>query len=387
MRFVGVVSQVGLVGVVAVVGCGDAASTPAPHATAAPAPASGDAAAPGYPKGINDTPPGASVDAGSAADGATPVPPLVAPDDAWTWLDVPGTECANGTPTGVGVNFSHRTDDVLIFLEGGGACWDAASCYGVVSTAFYIGGYGKAQFDSDVQRPVMLPLLKDDARNPFKDMSIVYVPYCTGDVHAGNRVVTYDYGGTSHVTHHVGGKNFGIILDRVVATFPNAKHVWVAGDSAGGFGAALNFGRVQDAFVYARVGVLDDSGQPVQPSKDRWQQWKDAWGLVAPPECPACADDIGAYVGYYRERFPNNRFGLVSYTNDSIISTFMGLSGADFATELDALGAKVDASWPYAKYFFINGISHVGLLGASPELIAWMQQLVSWDPAWASARH
>ena len=91
-------------------------------------------------------------------------------------------------------------------------------------------------------------------------------------------------------------------------------------------------------------------------------------------------------MAYYRVKYPDNRFGLVSYKNDSIISTFMGLSSADFATELDALAAKVDRRWPYAKYFIITGISHVGLLGASPELVSWIHDLVTWDPAWSSVR-
>ena len=378
-----------LLAVVGALGCGDSSTAPlaTTHATI-PSHGAGtpDASAGDYPRGVNDGVPG-TPPAPPAVDAAAPVPPLVAPDDTWTWLTIPGTECANGSVTGVGVNLSHKSEDILIFLQGGGACWDAASCWGPISTAFYMSsGYGKSEFDGDVQRTALLPLQKDQATNPFKDMSIVYLPYCTGDVHAGDRIARYDYAGTTHVTHHVGGRNFGVVLDRIKATFPSPKHVWVAGDSAGGFGAALNFGRVQDAFTFARIGVLDDSGQPVQPSPERWKQWKDAWGLKAPDECPQCEDDISEYVSYYRVKYPDNRFGLVSYRNDSIISTFMGLSSADFATELDALAARVDRSWPYAKYFLITGISHVGLLGASPELVSWMHDLVTWDPAWSSVR-
>jgi hypothetical protein len=215
-------------------------------------------------------------------------------------------------------------------------------------------------------------------------MNMVYVPYCTGDVHAGDNVVTYNYLGVDHVTHHVGSRNLTAILQHLAATFRATTRIWLAGDSAGGFGAAINFGRVQDAFPGARVDVLDDSGQPIQPDPMRWPLWRAAWNIHFPPDCANCANDIGAFVDYYRDRYPGHRFGLISYTNDSVITTFMGLTAPQFNTELTALGSHMDATWPTGHYYFIAGVAHVGLLTPPPGLITWLGQMVNDDPAWTS---
>ena len=339
-----------------------------------------------YPKGDPSGPDPVVDGYDASAEAAAPPAPFTAPEGEWTWIDVPGNVCANGSATGVGVNLTQASDDVLIFMEGGGACWDAAGCWGSVPTAFYVAGYGKAEFDADPQRSPMLPLKRDNVKNPFHTMNMIYVPYCTGDVHAGSNLAIYQVNGAPKPTYHYGAKNFETIVARTVATFPHAKNVWIAGDSAGGFGAALNFPRLQAAYPLVRVGVLDDSGQPVQPAPDRWNQWKAAWGLKPPADCPACDGDVGAYVEYYRVTYPDSRFGLISYDTDGVISTFMGLSGADFATELKGLTARMD-TWPMSGYYIIQGSLHVGMLTAdSPELDTWMQRLVTYDPAWGDVK-
>src|SRR5665213_22412 len=57
-------------------------------------------------------------------DAAPTVPPLDASAAAWTWVDVPGSACADGTATGFAINPAPApSKGTLIFLEGGGACW------------------------------------------------------------------------------------------------------------------------------------------------------------------------------------------------------------------------------------------------------------------------
>ena len=40
----------------------------------------------------------------------------------------------------------------------------------------------------------------DNAENPFKDWYHVIIPYCTGDIHWGDAVTTYNEGMSSEVT-------------------------------------------------------------------------------------------------------------------------------------------------------------------------------------------
>ena len=105
---------------------------------------------------------------------------LVAPLETWTWIEIPGMTCANGSPTGVGVNLTDRSKDVLVFFEGGGACWDATTCWALPFSLYISSGYGKTQFDADFQRD-MFQLRREDPENPFRNVSYVFMPYCTGD--------------------------------------------------------------------------------------------------------------------------------------------------------------------------------------------------------------
>jgi Pectinacetylesterase len=355
------------VGLFLLLGCGSSAEVSTPLGTP-----------------VNDGGP-PTVDASSIDAGQSPPlgEPFTTPaNETWTWVDVPGTFCANGSPTGVGVNFTNQSTDVMVFLEGGGACWDGASCYGGQSVSTYLTGYGSNEFATDPQRTLFA--VTRDASNPFRTMNMVYVPYCTGDVHAGNNVVNHPYLGIDHLTHHVGGKNLETILGRVAATFPKATHVWIAGDSAGGFGAALSVTVAKRNFPNAKLGILDDSGQPIAPAPDRWSAWKLAWNLQAPPGCQACADDPTAFIGYYQNQFPDVTFALLSFNPDPIISSFMGLLPTQFSTELGGTLSQIDRPGAHTKYFVALGSSHVVLTTPTPALTNWLQQMVDGSSDWKS---
>src|SRR5690606_5667790 len=98
----------------------------------------------------------------------------------------------------------------------------------------------------------------DADKNPVGDWSFVFVPYCTGDVHAGDRAdqAVPDVGGAQQF---VGYRNVAAYLERIVPTWSGVGHVLVTGESAGGFGAAFNYDRIADAFPGTRVTLLDDS--------------------------------------------------------------------------------------------------------------------------------
>jgi hypothetical protein len=114
--------------------------------------------------------------------------------------------------------------------------------------------------------------------------------------------------------------------------------------------------------------------------------WRQAWNVHIPADCPACVDDIGAFIDYYRQHYPGHRFGLLSYTNDSVITTFMNLTPTQFNTELNALADHMDSTWPDGKYFYALGALHV-LLAAPPlGLTDWITQMITHDPTWHSTR-
>lgn len=358
---------------------GDVTTLPSPRDGSADAP-SPDAATP------DDAP---AADAGPRTwtpDASSPATPIEAPMEEWAWVPFPDSACGNGTPAGLGVNLTRRSNRVLIFMMGGGGCWDTLTCH-LVGTAAHL----NETYDEDVFTQEMnglrrlLIFSRTDMRNPFRDASFVFVPYCTGDIHGGNHVATYVVGGQERTTYHVGARNVESYLRRLAITFPQADRVWLTGTSAGGYGAGINWDRVQRAFPRARVDLLDDSGPPITPPAARYQQMQAAWNLQFPEGCTRCADDLGALFPYYRERFPPpHRMGLLSYTRDGTISTYFGVTGAQFETQLGELARANFDPAPNFRYFFVTGSSHTLVGGVGSLTGPGGASLLDWVTAWAT---
>src|SRR5438270_13395269 len=65
----------------------------------------------------------------SPSDAGVPATPITAPAGTWTWVDFPDSSCDDGSPTGIGVNRSDAGTNLVVYLEGGGACWDSNTCF------------------------------------------------------------------------------------------------------------------------------------------------------------------------------------------------------------------------------------------------------------------
>ena len=138
--------------------------------------------------------------------------------DEWTWIDEPDSRCANGTPTGFAVNVHPGASHLVVFLEGGGACDNADDCW-VNPTAMNIaGGYGLRQLQGEPLLDHML-FQRSAGSNPFADASYVFVPYCTGDLHAGNAKATYQTIRERFLTYHYGAHNLDLDLQTLSGAF------------------------------------------------------------------------------------------------------------------------------------------------------------------------
>ena len=332
--------------------------------------------------------------------GGTPGPmPLTAPSEQWTFVPFDNAFCANGNTTGIGVNLSTKSTRVLIYLEGGGACWSDLTCYTLQTASYFTSGYGPTDFMTESTDKTYLALPggffdRTAAANPFKDYSYIYVPYCTGDIHAGNNpAMMYN----TATAKHVGFANMTAYLERIVPTFPNADRVILAGSSAGGFGAAYNWWQTQKAFGTTRVDLIDDSGTPM-PADIESQGFGEAnermaWNLAAtlPPGCTGCTQTLDALLGFYQQQFPTHRASLLTYIQDSTLPTYFGISEAAFEQ-----GLMEDLSMFFTpgtgfNYFSVNAMGHV--LWFSPTLTAttggatlqqFVTQQVTDDKSWTS---
>ncbi|MEZ4466742.1 MAG: pectin acetylesterase-family hydrolase [bacterium] len=273
----------------------------------------------------------------------------------------------------------------IIYLIGGGACWDEASCYRQGRAAFIEEGFTGADFRRWPE-PVLV-LQPPGARERLRRSPPVFVPYCTGDIHAGDRVA--QYGGRA--THHVGARNIDALTARIAATWPDLERVVLVGGSAGGYGALLTWHRVRAAFPGVRVAMVDDAGAPI-PSPEfalaRRRLWTAAWGFAdtLPADCPACVDDWARLVPYNLERAPGARAALLTAVADGVIADYMQIDGATF--ERGLARALAETADPRFGAFLVAGSDHVLMAGpyvaGGQTVPAWLAAMQADDPAWGS---
>ena len=329
-------------------------------------------------------------DAGVPLDAGMPITTSL---ERWIWAGFPDSACGNGAPTGIGINATNRSKDVFIYLQGGGACWNALTCAFAASNLTT--GYGEADFIADPTRGAA-PFNRAVATNPFKDMSFVFVPYCTGDVHAGDNVMNYPAAGTqvpARTVHHKGAKNLDAFLVRLHDTFPDATRVFLVGSSAGAFGAQLNYQRVAAAWPATEVHLLADCGQFVNPSGTLLAEWRAAWNLPSAPGCTGCDTDLSLFPKYLHDSAPTRRFGLLAYTQDGTLRQFAGYDGPTYEQLTRSLASSAYDSTMNGKYFMVAGSSHV-MLGdlqtlqgpQNTSLLSWVQAFVSGSPTWQSVK-
>ncbi|MEW5742368.1 MAG: pectin acetylesterase-family hydrolase [Myxococcota bacterium] len=332
---------------------------------------------------------GGGTGGGAPGDAGTPIS---APNETWTWVGFPDSTCGNGAPTGLGINPTTRSRDVLIYLEGGGACWEGITCFVLKSAVRIETGYGPADFANDPVKSAPF-FNRGNPNNPVKDMNYVYVPYCTGDVHAGDSVKAYDSANPNRLVHHKGGKNMDAFLLRLRATFPDAQRIFISGSSAGAYGAQLNFPRIKDAWPNAEAHALADCGQMVNPTGTRLTDWMNAWNVTVPSDCTDCLSDFTKYPAYLAMKFPTSRFALLAYEEDGVLRQFFGYDAPTFRTHtLDLLSMKYDGR-SNAKYFLVPGSDHVmlddlfTLLGpGGVPLLTFTTDFLAGDPAWANVK-
>jgi hypothetical protein len=313
------------------------------------------------------------------------------PKNQWTWVDLPGTECSDGSQTGIAVSPGDSAD-LVVFLDAGGACWDAATCF-TADTA-KPGPYGRTQWES--QRDKELPgSILDRAlpANPFAKETLVFVPYCTGDVHAGDAIQSYP--GAPRPWHHKGRVNVQQAVDFLATMLPAPSRLVVSGSSAGGFGSLLAFDLFRSRFANVKGYAVDDSG-PLFVGDDIRPLIRAAWfsswrlGPVILPLCPGCAGDLSRLYPALAAKYPGDRISLLSFTRDIVISAFFLITPDQFEAALSQLATDVIAPLPKAKTFLVPGPIHT-MLGAPQRysaggvpLLEWLRREVEDDPAWQS---
>src|SRR5262245_8798339 len=93
---------------------------------------------------------GGATASSSGSGGGIPLGmPITAPPEQWTWVPFDNAFCANGSTTGIGVNLTDKSKRVIVYFEGGGACWSDVTCYTIKTAVNFSTGYDEKTFMSD----------------------------------------------------------------------------------------------------------------------------------------------------------------------------------------------------------------------------------------------
>jgi hypothetical protein len=310
-------------------------------------------------------------------------PAETVPNGAWDSLRFDPADakaiCLRGDPYRVEVR--HGTNNnVLLYLEGGGACWNNQSCWETPTaklTAEPLFGAGIFELDNP--------------DNPFKDWNIVYVPYCDGSVFSGDNVADYD----GKPTYHHGLQNLSAAVTAMRAAFPAPDAIAVAGSSAGGYGTFAGYGVTRVAYPDTPIVTLNDSGPGLQNPDDtvnageRVTNWR--YTQLIPPSCTRCGEQVTYLTEWALERDPTLRVGYYSNLGDAIIRTFNNLSREAYEALLVGVTDDIHGRQPERfQRFFIQGEDHTVL--ASPTFYTteiggttvreWTADLLAGGPLW-----
>lgn len=293
---------------------------------------------------------------------------------------------------------------LVVYFDGGGACWDDVTC-AVPRLANGRGegdGFYKAEMiESDEPGRMSGIFDLDNPRNPVRDWSFVFVPYCTGDVHSGSNTARYvdpDTGEPYQIAHR-GADNFRAVLAWMSENFTAPEQILVAGSSAGAYGAATHFGRIRAAFPNGRAAMLGDAGQGVT-TPDFLERRNGNWRYDLPEAVfgrnaeLTTDDDVVALLAAH---FPNDRFAQYTTAQDRTQIAFYALMGASNAchawTESMAADLGRRQSLGNFRAYLAQGQSHTILRsplmyqetsGGAP-FAEWLAALLDGDDAaWAN---
>ncbi|MCB9616318.1 MAG: vtpJ-therm [Sandaracinus sp.] len=272
----------------------------------------------------------------------------------YTFDPADGPVCMRGAPFRTSLR-DEPGEDLLIFLQGGGACW-SEFCLAVTTAPAGI--------------PDVNVLDQTLPENPFADFDVVYVPYCDGSLFAGSNDLDDDGDGVPERLHH-GLENVSAALTMAHRHFPTPRRVVLAGSSGGGFGTILASFLVRYVYPDVPLLVINDAGIGVARGND--PSFVD--GLLdefnarrfVPADCPECVGNghITGFVRYFLDRDPNVRVAAISAWDDFVMGDlFLKLEPAEFRdalrTQSDALH---DAHPDRYRRFFFAGRAHTALLG------------------------
>ena len=152
-----------------------------------------------------------------------------------------------------------RLPFVVVFLDGGGVCWNSTNCLYSPTFQPYI---DETVASMDAASGIFD---RNNIENPFRAWTQIYIPYCTGDLHfgSGDRDYPVDpavFGEQTLTLHHRGFDNFMAVLHWMRENIDNPRRIFVSGSSGGSYGIFVAMPYISRQY-------------PLSPQKIVLQEW------------------------------------------------------------------------------------------------------------------
>jgi hypothetical protein len=307
-------------------------------------------------------------------------------------------QCMQGDPYRY---FAKRgsVNKLVMYYMGGGACWDNLTCgIPICSTSppddlnGFAGGFAD--------------LTNED--NPFRDWNIVFVSYCTCDVHFGD--ATQDYDGLT--VQHKGYHNAKVAEKWAREHFLNPEEVFVTGSSAGAYGAWFNAPLLHEVWPASQIHVLADAGNGVITPEFLQNEFSN-WNFVDNlPDIPGVleaiteGDGMPAYTeavatwapdtnwAHYSTKYDGGQGGQTGFYNVMLQMSPAGAlvwweASCQFGETALAQSVETSSAVSNYRYYFGTGSKHTmfgndkvysDTTGNVPTIVDWVEGMLASRP-------
>lgn len=190
----------------------------------------------------------------------------------WYTIKIPGAKCSDGSPW-EGYFKKGKENRVIVCFYGGGVSVDA---YTAARPHTAPGGfYNPRVTDGQIVMAnceKIMGITGSGKKNPFRDWSVITIPYDNGDFHAGTGELEYKaLDGSRQIMYYHGYTNYRSLLETCIPWLEGTPEaLLITGGSAGGFGTALLADDVISHFPKTKnITVLVDSSVLIC---DRWPE-------------------------------------------------------------------------------------------------------------------
>jgi hypothetical protein len=316
--------------------------------------------------------------------------------------------CMNGSPYHYFVKRG-SVNKLLVYYQGGGACWEQLTCSVPVCDT----NVNPSSSDNPNNQNVGFADRSNPA-NPFRDWNVVFVPYCSCDIHFGDAAQDYPL----HVEHR-GYHNARVVEKWAREHFVNPEVVFVTGSSAGAYGAWFHAPLLHRVWPASQFDVLADAGNGVVTQSfldDEFPNWNFAANL--PDDIPGLTDvltngtGIPGYTEVIADFFPRTRwahyssaydggfggqtgfYNVMLNNNDPIQALFWWNASCAFNQVMRTQAIATAAARPdNYRYYIGTGSRHTmwgsnkvytDTTGGVPTLVDWVNGMLAGSAAWTN---